>query len=200
MNTRTSNRTGIHLHEHEARWFAVYTRYKREKVIRKRLTDKGIETYLPLQQFVRHYTRKVKVVDLPLINCYLFVKITKQQYIQVLETADVLHFVQPARTLIAIPDAEIEILKRVVGEKIELEADRSGFQSGDMVEIIGGNLTGIKGILLENSSKHNFLIELNQIGYTLQMQVDPSMLRRVSSAKKTSTFGAKAKFRERSAQ
>lgn len=200
MNTQTSKRTGIHLHEHEARWFAVYTRYKREKVIRKRLTDKGIETYLPLQQFVRHYTRKVKVVDLPLINCYLFVKITKQQYLQVLETADVLHFVQPARTLIAIPDAEIELLKRVVGEKIEIEADRNGFQSGDEVEIIGGNLTGIKGTLLENSSKHNFLIELNQIGYALQMQVDPCMLRRVSSAKKMSTFGAKTKLRERSAQ
>ncbi|MBX2872579.1 MAG: UpxY family transcription antiterminator [Saprospiraceae bacterium] len=200
MNTQTSYRTGIHLHEHEARWFAVYTRYKREKVIRKRLTDKGIESYLPLQQFVRHYTRKVKVVDLPLISCYLFVKITKQQYLQVLETADVLHFVRPAKDLIAIPEMEIDILRRVVGESINIEADRSGFQSGDEVEIIGGNLTGIKGILLENSSKHNFLIELNQIGYSLQMQVDPALLRRMASAKKMSTFGANAKTRERSAR
>ncbi len=199
MNTRTSNGNGIHLHEQEARWFAVYTRYKREKVIRKRLTEKGIETYLPLQQFVRHYTRKVKVVDIPLISCYLFVKITKKQYLQVLETADILHFVRPAKALIAIPEMEIEILKRVVGESINVEADRSGFQSGDEVEIIGGNLTGIKGILLENSSKHNFLIELNQIGYSLQMQVDPALLRRISSAKKTSTFGANTKIRERSA-
>lgn len=193
-------KTGIHLDEHQARWFAVYTRYKREKLIRKRLADKGIETYLPLQQFVRHYTRKVKVVDLPLINCYLFVKITKQQYIQVLETADVLHFVRPAKELIAIPETEINILKRVVGESIMMDVDRSGFQSGDEVEIIGGNLTGIKGILLESSSKHNFLIELNQIGYSLQMQVDPALLKRVTSAKRKSIFGAKTKIREQSAR
>jgi len=198
MNTLTG-KTGIHLDEQEARWFAVYTRYKREKLIRKRLADKGIETYLPLQQFVRHYTRKVKVVDLPLINCYLFVKITKHQYIQVLETADVLHFVRPAKELIAIPETEIDILKRVVGESIAMEVDRSGFQSGDEVEIIGGNLTGIKGILLESSSKHNFLIELNQIGYSLQMQVDPVLLKRVTSAKRTSVFGVKTKIREQSA-
>lgn len=198
MNTLTG-KTGIHLDVHEARWFAVYTRYKREKLIRKRLADKGIETYLPLQQFVRHYTRKVKVVDLPLINCYLFVKITKQQYIQVLETADVLHFVRPAKELIAIPETEIDILKRVVGESIAMEVDRSGFQSGDEVEIIGGNLTGIKGILLESSSKHNFLIELNQIGYSLQMQVDPTLLKRVTRATRTSVFGVQTKIREQSA-
>ena len=198
MNTLTG-KTGIHLDEHQARWFAVYTRYKREKLIRKRLADKGIETYLPLQQFVRHYTRKVKVVDLPLINCYLFVKITKQQYIKVLETADVLHFVRPAKELIAIPETEIEILKRVVGESIAVDVDRSGFQSGDEVEIIGGNLTGIKGILLESSAKHNFLIELNQIGYSLQMQVDPTLLKRITSAKRTSVFGVKTKIREQSA-
>lgn len=196
MNTQT-RRADIRLDEHTPRWFAIYTRYKREKQIRKRLIEKGIQTYLPLQQCVRHYKRKVKVVDLPLINCYLFVKITRQQYIQVLETADVLHFVRPTKELIAIPEEEINILKRVVGEKLSLEVDRSTFQSGDVVEIISGNLTGIKGILLENSSKHNFLIELNRIGYSLEMQVDPTLIRRVSSAKKTSSFGANTKSRER---
>ena len=77
------------LHDTEARWFAVYTRYKREKIVRKQLSDKGIECYLPLQQFTRHYTRKVKQVQLPLISCYIFVKICKPEYIKVLETPEV---------------------------------------------------------------------------------------------------------------
>ncbi len=198
MNTQASN-SRLQLDEHEARWFAIYTRYKREKLIRKRLAQKGVTTYLPVQQFVRHYTRKVKVVDLPLISCYLFVKITKGEYISVLETPDVLHFVRNANEMMAIPEAEIEVMRRVVGEQSDIEVNKSTFQYGDEVEIIGGRLTGIKGTLIENHTNKNLLIELNQIGYTLQLQVDSSLLRRVSSAKKTAALATSTRIRERSA-
>ena len=60
-----------HLDTSEARWFAVYARYKREKVVAQRLQEKGIECYLPLQRLTRYYTRKVKQVELPLISGYL---------------------------------------------------------------------------------------------------------------------------------
>ncbi len=198
MNTQTSNNR-LHLDEHEARWFAIYTRYKREKLIRKRLEQKGVTAYLPVQQFVRHYTRKVKVVDLPLISCYLFVKITKREYISVLETPDVLHFVKNANEMLAIPQAEIEIMRRVVGEQSDIEVNKSSFQCGDEVEIIGGRLTGLKGVLIENHSNKNLLIELNQIGYTLQLQVDPSLLRRVAGAKKRKALATRKRIREQSA-
>jgi len=198
MNTQTSNNR-LYLDEHEARWFAVYTRYKREKLIRKRLTQKGVTSYLPVQQFVRHYTRKVKVVDLPLISCYLFVKITKREYISVLETPDVLHFVKNANEMLAIPPAEIEIMRRIVGEQSDIEVNKSSFQHGDEVEIIGGNLTGLKGILIENHTNRNLLIELNQIGYTLQLQVDAVLLRRVAKAKKRTAIATKQRIREQSA-
>lgn len=197
MNTQTS--TSIHLHEQEARWFAIYTRYKREKLIRQRLEEKGITTYLPIQKLVRHYTRKVKVVDLPLISCYVFVKITKKDYVSVLKTPDVLHFVKCAGQLTAIPEDEIQLLRRVVGEVNEIEVDKCSYEHGDEVEIIGGNLTGIKGILIDPQNKNNFLIELNQIGYSLRMQVDASQLKRVSSGKNASTNGAKKRLPERSA-
>lgn len=196
----TLRKIANHLDEHEARWFAIYTRYKREKLIRKRLEDKGISTYLPIQQFVRHYARKIKVVDIPLINCYVFVKITKQEYVPVLETPDVLHFIKSANQLRAIPDEEIQVLKQIVGETKLVEVDKSSYQSGDEVEIIGGNLTGIKGILIDNQAKHNFLIELNEIGYTLRMQVDPTLLKRVSITKKRAVLGANRALRAQNAE
>ena len=66
-----------HLHPTEARWFAVYTGYKHEKKVVELLTQKGITAYTPLHRVTRRYTRKVKHVELPLINCYVFVQITK---------------------------------------------------------------------------------------------------------------------------
>ncbi len=168
-----------HLSSREARWFAVYTNYKREKLVAKRLKGKGIEYFLPLQQFTRRYTRKIKHVELPLINCYIFVKITKQEYVRVLETDDVLKFVRFSRNLISIPEQEINILRRIIGEGIEVEAEPGKFATGDEVEIISGHLTGLRGTLMERRSEKNFVVELENLGYSLKMQLDPALLQRV---------------------
>jgi transcription antitermination factor NusG len=180
---RAKNEPENHLHSTEARWFAVYTRYKREKVVAAWLEEQGIEQYLPLQRLKRYYTSKVKQVELPLISCYIFVKITKQQYVPVLETPEVVRFVHFRRNLIAIPNAEIEIMRRIVGDSsIEVVAEPSSFHPGSEVEIIGGQLTGLKGILLEQRSDKNFVIELESLGYSLHMQVDPALLRCIRPA------------------
>jgi len=166
------------LDEVEARWFAVYTKFKREKQVQKQLRERGIEVYLPLQSYTRKYQRKIKHVEIPLISCYIFIKIIKPQYVHVLETPDVVHFVRIAKDLIAIPEAEMEILKRVVGEGTEIDVRAGGYQLGDEVEIIGGNLTGLKGWLVSSENEKNLVIELENLGYSMRMTVDPTLLRK----------------------
>lgn len=177
-NSQSQKEYENHLDDHEAKWFAIYTRYKREKMVAKRLQQKGIEVYLPLQKFTRRYVRKVKQVELPLINCYLFTKITKKEYVPVLETQDVLKFVRFSRNLISIPEAEIRIIQRVVGEAVEVEVNPAEYLPGDDVEIIAGQLTGLKGKLLKKENEKNFLIELESLGYQMLMKVDPSLIQR----------------------
>lgn len=168
-----------HLDEHDPKWFAIYTRYKREKMVAQRLQQKGIEVYLPLQKLTRRYVRKVKHLELPLINCYLFTRIVKKDYVPVLETQDVVKFIRFSKNLISIPDAEIQIIQRVVGESIEIEVTPSEYVPGDEVEIIAGQLTGLKGKLIKKESEKNFLIELESLGYQMRMQVDPALLHRI---------------------
>lgn len=184
MKTATQQQPENHLSSKEARWFAVYTNYKREKMVASRFEKKGIEYFLPLQKVTRRYTRKVKHLELPLISCYIFVKIEKQQYTSVAETLDVLKFIKFSRNLIAIPEAEIDIMRLVVGEGIEIEARESrsiDLRNGDKVEILGGNLTGMKGILLEQKNEKNFVIELENMGLSLIIDVAPSLLQKVRS-------------------
>ena len=166
-----------HLHEQEARWFAIYTNYKREKQTLKFLQQKGVEAYLPIQKLTRRYVRKVKHIELPLINCYLFVKITKSEYIRVLETENVLKFIKFSNNLIAIPEAEIQLMKRIIGEEVDFTFEPSTFVEGEMVEVIGGQLTGLEGKLISKEGKQQFLIELTSIGYNFQMTIDPALLR-----------------------
>lgn len=177
MNTLKKSEN--HLDELEPRWFAVYTKYKREKIVLKRLQEQGIQTYLPIQKLTRRYERKVKTVELPLISCYIFTRITKKHYVPVLNTADVLHFVKFSQNLIAIPDREIRLLQRIVGEGTDVEAEPKSILVGEEVEIVSGNLAGIRGTLLQKDRKKNFVIELNSIGYALHLSVEPALLKRV---------------------
>lgn len=163
----------------EARWFAVYTMAKREKMAARRLGEKGIQCYLPLQRVTRYYTRKVKHVELPLINGYIFTRITKKEYVPVLETPDVVNFVKFNKHLIAIPEAEIDIIRRVVGDQLEAQVEAISFAVGDEVEIIGGQLTGVRGKLLARENKKEVLLELTTIGLALRVKVREEWLRRV---------------------
>lgn len=171
--------TESHLHASEARWFAVYTRSKSEKVVQRLLTNKEIENYLPLQRVTRRYTRKIKHHEIPLISCYIFVKITKSEYVPVLETENVAKFIRFARNLYAIPEEQINLLKRIVGEGEDVVAEPGRFKQGDEVEVIGGKLTGLKGRMVERQGKKHLVVELESIGYSLRMTVDIALLRKI---------------------
>lgn len=172
-----------HLHQTEARWFAVYTRYKREKVVYDELTRKGIEVFLPLQKILRQYGRKKRWVELPLFNCYVFVKITKANYVPVLSTEGVTKFIRFSQNLISIPPSEIQMIQRIIGSDHLIEVEEGVFVSGDEVEIIAGNLAGMKGELIELQGKNKVLIELSHLGYTLNIELPSSYLRRLKPAK-----------------
>ena len=123
---------------------------------------------------------KVRVQELPLINCYVFVHITKSQYVPVLETESVLKFTKIANNLLSIPEKEIETLKRVVGESnLELTAEPTAWSMGDPVEITAGNLIGLKGRLVSVEGKKQMIVDLNTLGYSLRMNIDASLLRRL---------------------
>jgi transcription antitermination factor NusG len=165
-----------HLDSDIPKWFAIYTKYKCEKYVVDKLQKKGIHAYIPLLSVIKRYTRKTKHLKLPLINCYAFVHITKSEYVRVLETEYVSGFIKQRKNLISIPDREIELLKRIVGEIEEVQSLPLSMEPGTPVEIIGGNLTGLQGKLIKKQGKNTFVVALNTIGYQLEMVIDQALL------------------------
>lgn len=163
----------------EERWFAVHTKYKCEKYVVDQLSLKGIGAYVPLISKTKRYASRLKTHQVPLINSHIFVLIKKHDYVRVLQTEYVFSFIKQRRNLIHIPHDEIDILKMIVGEIEHVETGEITFEQGDEVEIIAGNLTGLKGKLIENKGKNKFVVELNNIGIQLMMTIDKNSLRRL---------------------
>ncbi|MEL6989113.1 MAG: hypothetical protein AAGK97_14970, partial [Bacteroidota bacterium] len=102
-------------------------------------------------------------------------------FVKVLQTQHVFDFLKIGKEISPIPENEINILKKVVGEfKDDINLTSETMVAGEPVEIVSGNLTGLKGKYLKSNGKKNFLIELENIGYNLIMEVESSLLRRLS--------------------
>lgn len=168
------------LHDSDYRWFAIYTKYKAEKHVIKNLSRKGITAYTPLLNKTKRYSRKVKTFAVPLLNCYVFVHISKREYVNVLETEHVVNYVKIRKNLVAIPQREIDLLKRIVGEFEDISIAREEYKIGDLVEVVGGKLTGLKGNLVNVNGKKDVLICLDSTGFQLLINIDPKLLRTVT--------------------
>ena len=92
-------------------------------------------------------------------------KITKANYVPVLSTEGVVKFIRFSQNLISIPQNEIQMIQRIIGSELLIEVEEGTFESGDEVEIIAGNLAGMKGELIEVHGKNKVLIELFHLGY-----------------------------------
>lgn len=159
----------------------MHTRSRSEKFVQRMLSKKGILAWLPLQKLMRRYARSTRLTEKPLINCYIFVKIVKDQYVPVLETENVAGFVKFSKNLIAIPEAEIDLLKRITLEEgLDIEAIPGAFEEGDPVEISAGNLTGMTGRIVKTEGKRRFQVALGQLGYSLLITVDAAFLQKTN--------------------
>jgi transcription antitermination factor NusG len=176
--TAVKNKTSeIHVHETEPRWFAVRTRFRDEKVALKMLENYGIDAYLPIQKVTRRYNKKVRHLDLPLINSYVFVRICTHEYKAVLQTEYVTGFLKLGQNILAIPDEQIELMRRLLGEGVELTLEPTiGYEKGDWVEVISGPLLGLRGVLVNIKGKDKMLIDLINSEHTLQISIDKSQL------------------------
>lgn len=151
-------------------WFAVSTRSRCEKAVQRNLEKKGIAHYLPLLSKKRTYGSSQRKVDLPLIPGYIFVFITHQDYLHVLQTDNVIGFVRFGAEINPIPQAEIDLLETLCNDNIhDIIAGKPNYRGGDAVEVISGPLKGVKGNLITVQGRHNLVVELKNIGNSLQV-------------------------------
>ena len=74
-------------------WFAIYTNPRWEKKVNTKLLNKGIESWCPVQKLQRQWSDRKKIIEDPLFKSYVFVHITEEEKIKVLNTEGVIQFV-----------------------------------------------------------------------------------------------------------
>ncbi len=165
--------------DEKKRWYAVQSGSRKEKFVVDLLHRKGITSYLPLVKRTKRYASRIKSYDVPLISCYVFVHITPEERVPVLETEYIYQFIRFRNQDAEIPQHEIDTLKYVVGNFDNVEVvDKQPFRPGEEVELMAGELTGIKGTIIEERGSKKYLISLENMDIQLTWTVEASKLKR----------------------
>lgn len=157
-------------------WFAIYTNPRAEKKIFASLTEKGIESYLPLQRTLKLWSDRKKWVEEPLFKSYIFVHIPDDRYFEVLNTPGIVRYVTFEGKAVPIPEKQIEAIRYYLSTEDQPVETNIKLVPGQTVEVLKGPLHGLRGELVEISGRHKVKVEITAIGQSILVTIPLSQL------------------------
>ncbi|MCC8153350.1 MAG: UpxY family transcription antiterminator [Tannerellaceae bacterium] len=130
-------------------WYALYTSPRAEKQVEERLKAKGLTCYLPLHRTPRKWSDRIKIVEVPLFNSYIFVQCEEHVLRELFRVYGVVKAVYHDGKPAVIRPKEIEEIKRF----LEL-AQNHELSVGEEVEILLGDLKNCAGKVKTISKKY----------------------------------------------
>lgn len=160
-------------------WYALYTRSRFEKRVEAQLLEQGVTVYLPLMQVFRRWSDRMKRVQVPLFNGYLFVKThpsDQKHYYSILQTIGVVRFITFEGEPVPVPDHQIEALQRLSAEGYHLQPAEKPLAPGTPVEIKQGPLRGIRGEILTTGGKNILIIQIDSLDKCIQVKIPAGLV------------------------
>src|SRR5260370_5209245 len=105
----------------QLRWYAAYTCANHEKRVRDQMEQRSVESFLPVYQTVRRWKDRRMQLQMPLFPGYVFVRMAPVDRLRVLQVPSVVRLVGFNGQLSALPDEEIDGLKKVLAGRARAE-------------------------------------------------------------------------------
>jgi len=154
-------------------WYAVHTRSRCEKLVDRLLGQKGLETFLPLAtRRSRMSLRRFRDAQVPLFPGYVFLKLCGgSDYQRARRTAGVARIVGTPEGPVAVPEREIEALRRLAAAGFARSAE-SRMAPGRRVMVVRGPLRGVEGEVIRRKLRSLFVIKVELIQRQVLVDLD----------------------------
>ena len=156
-----------------ARWFALRTKSRHEKLVRDRLAAQGIEPLLPTVKRLNQWKDRKKEVEVALFSGYCFGRFVWEDRLPVMKTFGIVDIVGGGNRPEPIPDGEIEALKILMASTLRYDT-HPYLHEGMQVEVTRGPLQGVRGILLRKDKRHRLVIGVHLIQQSAAVEIDVS--------------------------
>ena len=160
-------------------WYGLRVRSRSEPMATAALEGQGYAPFLPSYKVSRKWTDRTRQVDTPLFPGYMFCRFDPQRILPILMTPGVLGVVGFGKVPAPIEEREIDAIRAVVAAG--LPAQPWPFtHEGDRVEITGGPLCGMEGIVAKFRNNQRLILSVTMLQRSVSVEVDPNWIRRIS--------------------
>jgi len=158
------------------KWFVIYTRPRWEKKVNQLLQMQGINSYCPLRKVQSKWADRIKSIELPLFNSYVFVHISPKEELKVRLTLGVMNFVYFMGKPAEIRPSVIDSIKGYLQIYPEAEVmSLQGMEVGDRVKIKEGIMKQKEGQIIKLQGK-NVLVVIDSLSCALITKIPSSNL------------------------
>ena len=156
-------------------WYALRTKSRHEKVAEEYLKGRGVEVFLPRYKSRRLWSDRVKIIDLPLFDGYLFCKLGAEHALVARAAPGVLYIVSYGDVPAAVPEAEIDAVRRVLAKGL-VASPTPYLREGMRVRIRGAEFEGVEGRLEKVKSQSRLVLSIHLLQRSVAFEVGPEMV------------------------
>ena len=164
----------------DKKWYALYVSSRQEKKVQESLLTKGIEAYTPVVKTMKQWSDRKKMIELPLITGYVFVKHADSEKEKVFTVNGIVNYVTFERKPAVVNEKEIQILKDMIAFGYETSvANYNNFTMGTDVKITQGDFKGLEGTIIKKDKNQFFAVALNSIQQHIIIKLPSAILEKV---------------------
>lgn len=139
------------------------------------MTERGIESYCPLNRTRKKWSDRIKWVDEPLFKSYVFVKIREEEATTVRMITGVVNFVYWLGKPAVVREKEIAIIRKFLNEYKDVRAEPLAISPDARLRVKGGIFMDQEVKVLQVQGNRVRVI-IESIGYSLIASIDRSNL------------------------
>ncbi|MGI9072197.1 MAG: transcription termination/antitermination protein NusG [Bryobacteraceae bacterium] len=174
-------------------WFALTVKPQHERSVEAQLRAKSLEAYVPLYCSRRHWSDRLKTLELPLFSRYVFCRFKFEDRFKVLNVPSVMSIVGFGGSPCPISEREIEVVRLIVSSGLAI-MPCPFLRIGDWVRISQGPLSGLEGILAKEKAPYRVVINVDMLQRAVAVEIERDLLEAIATPQKGLHQSAAARF------
>lgn len=152
-------------------WFTLQVQPRHEVAVCRTLDYKGYEHYAPTFHVRRRWSDRIKEIATPVFPGYVFCRLDVAAQAPIITTFGVIRILGVAGRAQAVPDEEIESLRRVfnIGRAVY---PCDFIDVGSRVRVNSGPLIGVEGYVLGMKRHHRLVVSITILQRSVVTELD----------------------------
>lgn len=156
-------------------WYVLRVKSRQEQVVARSVAGKGMEAFLPLYRTTRHWSDRIRQLDLPLFPGYVFCRLNGDRRLPVLQIPAVLNFVSDSVGPIPVDELEMAAIHRLMSVGVPM-APWPFLSAGQKVRMTRGYLKGVEGVLINIKNHCRVVVSITLLQRSVSIEVDRDLI------------------------